>query len=101
MPTMEMTSPSEPTATDEPIETGDLTMATFLVVHGVKPTLMRRGETGRGHPIGAWQFAATEKVRDLVEEFEDGRARVEPQAFHRELTRTRSKLLDWLGVPRG
>lgn len=99
-----MTSPVEATNHSESmvttVTTTNLTMATYLIINGVKPELVRQGETGRGHPIGAWVFTDSERVGDLVEEFEDGRAKVEPQVFHRELTRTRRGLLDFLGVPR-
>jgi hypothetical protein len=76
----------------------DLTLSAFLILKGHKADMIRKGETGRGHPIGGWSFDSTPELKNLVMEYNQGKTEVEPRDFHNALSNTRSKLLDFLGV---
>lgn len=80
------------------LRTDDMTLATYLTLEGFTPALVKVGERRNGNPIGAWDFPA--ECEGLKERFEAGQAGVEPQAFHRELNRTRSRLFEFLQTER-
>ena len=98
---MTETSPSSK-GTSEQDETmfsiTDLTLASFLILKGHKAEMFKKGETGRGYPIGGWRFESTDELKELVMEYNQGKTTVEPRDFHNVLSNTRSKLLDYLGV---
>lgn len=98
---MTETSPSNQ-GTSEPDETmfsiTDLTLAAFLIMNGHEAEMFKKGETGRGYPIGGWEFESTDALKALVMEYNQGKTSVEPRDFHNALSNTRSKLLDYLGI---
>lgn len=82
------------------LRTTDLAMAAYLQVQGMTPDgmeVVNRDRQG-GHPQGAWVFKETPTLRDLVNEFNDGDALVEPDEFHRQINSTRRAMFDFLGI---
>lgn len=81
------------------LRTTDLPLAAYLVVQGFTPDHLVRTDGGRpGHPQGGWVFKETPALCDVVEEFNNGDALVEPQEFQRVLNSTRRDLFKYLGI---
>lgn len=85
---------------DRLLRTTDLTLAAYLHMQGHEPELVEMsGEDLKpGHPQGAWEFDETPALRDLVDEFEDHGALVEPQQFHTMVNKTRRDMFKFLGI---
>jgi len=73
------------------IQTTDLTLATYLIVEGCEPRLVRDGteRMPNGDPKVGWQFRKSETIESLIDEYKSDEALVEPQAFHKTLSATR------------
>lgn len=86
------------------IATTNLTLAAYLLVEGCESRLVLSDDRSpAGVQLAAWQFIASASVRDLIDDFNDSEAMVEPQAFHRSLTSARRKLFRFLeeqGLPK-
>lgn len=85
------------------LRTTDLTLATYLIMEGFTPDGMQvvgQQQAKVDHPQGAWVFTETQTLRDLVEEFNDGNAMVEPNAFQEKLNETRRSMFQFLGIGR-
>lgn len=83
------------------LRTTDLTLATYLIMEGFTPDGMQvvnQRQVRPGHPQGAWVFTETQTLRDVVEEFNDGNAQVEPNAFQEKLNQTRREMFNFLGI---
>lgn len=85
------------------LRTTDLPLAAYLQVQGMTPEGMEVvspdiSERRQGHPQGAWVFKETPTLRDLVDEFNNGEALVEPTAFQEQLNSTRRAMFEFLGI---
>lgn len=91
---------SPPTPSEQQLlRTTDLSMAAFLITQGFAPQLERMpDEVKEGHPQGAWTFTETDTVRDLVDDYRAGDARVEPRAFQQAINTTRRAMFQFLGI---
>jgi len=81
-------------------QTTDLVLAAYLVTHGfqAKHVTVDGEEVKPGHPQGAWLFPETETLLDLVDEFNEGEARVDPRKFQGVLNQTRRGMFKFLGI---
>jgi len=77
-------------------KTTDLTLASYLSLEGFEYDLVSDGQLPNGQPAGAWMFDPHPKLTGTIEEFRNNNAEVEPQAFHRMLSRTRKELFKFL-----
>lgn len=89
-----------PSRSDE-FHTDNLTLATYLIMHGETADLRKAGEGPNGRPLGQWVFDDDEVVREKVGEFEMGKARVEPKTFHNMVAEVRREMFNFLGVNTG
>lgn len=83
------------------VRTTDLTLATFLIYRGHKPTMEKQGETGSGWPIGAWVFQGGPQLEGDVNKYSQGFAKVEPLKFHKAIKTTRREMYTKLGISQG
>lgn len=83
----------------KPFQTTDLTLAAFLIHEGLSYEKFKKGETGKGHPIGGWKFKDDEqRVHDLIMEYNEDKSRVNPKTFHLTVSRVRGDMYDYLGI---
>ena len=81
------------------LRTTDLVLATYLHLNGNEYELVEEdGQVRAGHPQGAWEFAETEHVTELVSTFNANRATVEPVQFHNATKRLRRDMFKFLGI---
>jgi hypothetical protein len=83
------------------MRTTDLTLAAYLIQeHEFDYELVEMdGEDVKpGHPQGAWEFEETPALSQVVDDFNAGKAKVEPQAFHQMVNRTRKDMFNFLGI---
>lgn len=83
--------------------TTNLVLATFLVSEGYEPELLVLDREGvsQEHQQGAWRFhygADPDSLAMSIAEFKDGEARVEPEAFQKQINQVRRELFDFLGI---
>lgn len=74
-------------------ETTSLALATFLILKGCEHGLVLDDEH-RG--IGGWTFEHSGDLADLIAEFENGRALVNPRDYHYKVSEVRKELFDFL-----
>lgn len=80
------------------VRTSDLTLATFLTIRGYEPRMVRGRTRNGGRPICFFDFDETDEVSALVQEFEEGRACIEPRRFYATLKETRRSAFSYLGM---
>lgn len=79
--------------------TTDLTLASYLACQGLAYEHSQDGtEVKPGQPQGAWVFKDTQHLADLVDEFNDGDALVEPKEFSTTVKRMRREMFQYLGI---
>jgi len=91
-----MANPSEK---DKPVVVTNLALAAMLTLEGYDSELteVEGSEARDGRQQGAWVFERTPELLDLVDDFNDGEARVEPSAFHSKLNASRRQMFAFLG----
>lgn len=80
--------------------TTDLALATYLTLEGFDLEMVQVDgeEVKPGQPQGAWECRDTGTLRDLVAEFENGEALVDPKEFQECLNATRRAMFKFLGI---
>ena len=80
-------------------QTTDLNLAAFLIHEGLTGDKFKKGTTKKQHPIGGWIFIdQSEKVQQLVMQYNEDKSQVNPKTFHQTLARVRGEMYDFLGI---
>lgn len=87
----------------EGFQTTDLNLAAYLIHKGKKGEKFKKGETQRGQPLGGWIFPKVDDdkgatVQELVIEYNEDKAQVNPKTFHQTLAKVRGDMYDYLGI---
>jgi len=80
------------------VRTTDLTLATYLIMKGHEPEMVKQGETETGWPIGAWVFHGGASLEGHINTYTEGHAQVEPLKFHKAIKSARRAMYDRLGI---
>jgi regulator of sigma D len=83
---------------DGTLKTDDMTLVAFVQVHGYTPKMERAQERQRHVYWVLSEDELDEFCEDLVQDFQSGAARIEPQRYARELRAVRERLYSFLGI---
>jgi hypothetical protein len=88
----------EETVTGEVFKTGDLPLAAYLRMRGIRHMTMELIEDpATNKDVAEWVYAVDSRARSLLKEFQTGQASVEPRRYAKALRVTRNDLHAFLG----
>ena len=79
------------------LRTDNLSLAATLMHHGHSPERIEPLTGWHGPPRGVWVFDdADGRATKVAEEFESGKASIEPRTFTMRLSEARNSMFQWL-----